>query len=498
MKRTGRLYAFLRRHRASRFDEAFQLELLAMYSSAKVGAPPVPPAQLAMATLLQAYERRSDASAVEQTVFDRRWQMVLNWHDEAAPAFSQGVLVEFRRRLMQTDMDKRLIERSVELAKQVGDFDYKALRVALDSAPLWGVGRVEDTFNLIAHAVEVVVQCAAAVSSVKPADIASDAGLTLIGQSSVKAALDIDWDDVTARQAALQRLLGEVERLRTWVDAKLASAKEKPPLKDALELLARVVAQDLEPDPGGGGPRIARGTAKDRRISITDGDMRHGRKSKSRVINGYKRHVAVDIDHGLILAVTARPANEPEADATSDLRKDVEVFGQVSEMHIDRGYLASRWVDELDDAGVQIFAKPWQSNNRGLYPKQAFAMDLTRGTVTCPAGETAKIRSHSAHFPASTCGGCPRRKGCTRSDAGGRTVSIHAKEALLVKLRAAKSTPAGRRALRQRTAVEHRLAHVASRQGPRARYRGVRKNLFDLRRVAMVENLHVIDRISGF
>ena len=31
-------------------------------------------------------------------------------------------------------------------------------------------------------------------------------------------------------------------------------------------------------------------------------------------------------------------------------------------------------------------------------------------------------------------------------------------------------------------------------QGRRARYRGTRKNLFDLRRVAVVHNLHVIAR----
>ena len=32
---------------------------------------------LAMVTLLQAYEKRSDADAVEQTVFDFGWKMVL-------------------------------------------------------------------------------------------------------------------------------------------------------------------------------------------------------------------------------------------------------------------------------------------------------------------------------------------------------------------------------------------------------------------------------------
>ena len=63
-------------------------------------------------------------------------------------------------------------------------------------------------------------------------------------------------------------------------------------------------------------------------------------------------------------------------------------------------------------------------------------------------------------------------------------------------LRARQSTTAGRLDLRKRTTVEHSLAHIGHWQGNRARYLGQRKNLFDLRRVAVVHNLHVIARIS--
>src|SRR6266702_1000473 len=50
-------------------------------------------------------------------------------------------------------------------------------------------------------------------------------------------------------------------------------------------------------------------------------------------------------------------------------------------------------------------------------------------------------------------------------------------------------------ALRERVAVEHALAHIGHWQGRRARYRGLRKNLFDLRRCAVVHNLHVLARV---
>jgi hypothetical protein len=56
------------------------------------------------------------------------------------------------------------------------------------------------------------------------------------------------------------------------------------------------------------------------------------------------------------------------------------------------------------------------------------------------------------------------------------------------------STAKGRERIRERVAVEHRLAHLGRRQGRRARYRGTRKNLFDVRRAATVQNLEIIDR----
>jgi hypothetical protein len=56
------------------------------------------------------------------------------------------------------------------------------------------------------------------------------------------------------------------------------------------------------------------------------------------------------------------------------------------------------------------------------------------------------------------------------------------------------ATPQGRDRLRQRVAVEHRLAHTSRRQGRRARYLGARKNLFDLRRAAVIGNLEILQR----
>ena len=95
-----------------------------------------------------------------------------------------------------------------------------------------------------------------------------------------------------------------------------------------------------------------------------------------------------------------------------------------------------------------------------------------------------------ARFPAATCDRCPIRARCTDSALGrGRTVAIAADERLQKTLRVAIATPRGRARLRERVTIEHRLAHHASKQGPRARYLGVRKNTFDARRLAATINL---------
>jgi hypothetical protein len=96
LKRNGKLYAFLRQHRDQLFDDAFQRELETMYRDNGTGKDPHPPALLAMVVLLQSYAGASDATAVELSLLDLRWQMVLDCLGAVEPVFSQGALSDFR------------------------------------------------------------------------------------------------------------------------------------------------------------------------------------------------------------------------------------------------------------------------------------------------------------------------------------------------------------------------------------------------------------------
>jgi hypothetical protein len=406
----------------------------------------------------------------------------------------RGTLVGFRKWLIRHNLDRRLVDRTVELATATGGFGARALRAALDSSPLRGAGRVEDTINLMGHALRKALGVIAVLQGRGQAEgiagLAEQAGAPMPPASSLKAALDRDRDDAAARDAALAEVLRCLDAVEAFAAGELASAEAA---RDCLKAARQVRDQDV--DLTGPAPALRRGVARDRRVSVEDAQMRHGRKSRSVLLDGYKRHVLTDLDTGLIPAVGITPANVPEATVTDGITADLDAAGlALAELHIDRAYLSSDLVRDRD-SDLAIFSKAWRvRNTTGRYAKTEFALDFAAGQLTCPAGVAMPFQpGKTVRFPKATCAACPLQGRCTTSS-NGRSVSIHPGEALLAELRQRQQSPAGRAKLRERVQVEHTLAHVGHWQGRRARYRGTRKNLFDLRRVAVVHNLHVIAR----
>lgn len=309
--------------------------------------------------------------------------------------------------------------------------------------------------------------------------------------TSLKATLDQNWDQRGQREEALRLVLQALQVVEAWVQT--LPQEEMELAQPSLEIAQQVQAQDVAFDERGKASLI-KGVAKDRRISIEDAEMRHGRKSRSVRVDGYKRHVLHDLDTGLIRAVGITPANVPEASVTREISADLEQQGEcLKELHIDRGYLSSHLVRERSDE-LEIYGKAWPVRVSTYFHKQAFVLDWEQQIIHCPAGQQMPfVPAGTVHFPKEACEQCPLKAQCTTSSKG-RSVSIHPDEALLIELREHQLTPEGRAKLRERVGVEHTLAHVGQWQGRRARYRGVRKNLFDLRRCAVVHNLHVLAR----
>src|SRR6195256_494354 len=231
-QKARKFFVFLRTIRHELLDADFQQTLAKSYSPEPGGKAPVDAGALALATLLQAYCHVSDQDAVELTVMDKRWQMVLDCLGVEHPPFSRGTLFHFRLRLMAHNLDKTLLDRTVALAEQTGGFGARQLRAALDSTPLVGAGRVEDTPNLLGHAWRKAVGLVAQALGTSVDVLLEEAGLTLVGQSSLKAALDLDWGAPTARASALRLVLAEVERWKNWLEQEQRPAGQGAPLPD--------------------------------------------------------------------------------------------------------------------------------------------------------------------------------------------------------------------------------------------------------------------------
>lgn len=508
--RKAKLFVFLRENRHELFNDEFQEELATLFKDSTVGKSPIPPSQLALAIILQAYTGVSDDEVIEALVMDRRWQLVLNCLDCEQAPFGKGTLVRFRAVLIAKGFDRRLLERTVEMAKNKGGFSSRSLRAALDSSPLWGAARVEDTYNLLGHALRKALNVIARQQERELATVAAEAGAEMTAGSSLKGALDLDWDDPVAKAQALSTILKALNEVESWVE-QLPNLDEttSKQVQDSLAVGRKVQAQDVE-EATDGSPKLRKSVAKERRISIEDAEMRHGRKSRSQRVDGYKRHVLKDLDIGLVRAVGITPANVPEAAVTQEIFVDLNSQKvELKELHIDSvrtrqlfkklattapTYLSSSLVKERSEE-LTIICKAWPVRNGQRFDKSAFTLDWKNNLIHCPHQVAVPFQQGQViHFPANVCAECPLRERCTTSKTSS-SVSVHPDEKLLQELRDRQLTPAGRAKLRERVAVEHTLAHIGQWQGYRARYIGIRKNLFDLRRMAVVHNLHVIARM---
>jgi hypothetical protein len=363
--RRAKLFVWLRQHRHVLLEEGFQAELAGMYADQKVGQPPTPPALLGLVTILQAYTGASDAEAVEASVMDRRWQLVLDCMDQARAPFSKATLVASRGRLIAAELDRRLVERTVALyAEAMGVPAARQVRVALDSSPLWGAGLVEDTINLVGHALRKVLGVL-----VRQQGWGLAWGLPVMAEQAgvgELAALDLERDDPTTRDLALGMVLGAAERLEGWVATQPGG--NDPQVASHLATAHQIQAQDVEAGPDGA-PTLRQGVARDRRISIEDAQMRHGRKTRSVRVDGYKRHVVRDLDAGLVRAVGVTPANLPEARVADQIQTALaHQDAHLAELHIDRAYLASSLVADRDP-DLAIYCKAFPVRNGPRLPR---------------------------------------------------------------------------------------------------------------------------------
>jgi hypothetical protein len=189
----------------------------------------------------------------------------------------------------------------------------KRVLALVDSTGVMGAAAVADTYELVRQAIAKVVSGGGVDAFPKK--------LRRRVRGVVAGKAKIDWGDAGVRRSELGRL---VSVARSVLDA----TADNDGLVEARELLERIIDQDIDVAADDGqGPAIRRGVAKDRVVSVVDPEMRHGRKSRTKRVDGYKAHIVTDHDNELILSVATTAANVPDGLQAAGLVRAAKTAG---------------------------------------------------------------------------------------------------------------------------------------------------------------------------
>ena len=452
------VHAFLADHRRDLFPD----EMFADLFPSGRGRPSVPADVVATVMVLQALEGLSDRDAATALRNNIAWKVAAGLAlDDAGIHYS--VLTYWRSRLRASDAPERIFDAVRAVIDATGILKGKRRR-ALDSTLLDDAVATQDTVTQLVSAIRRVrrlVPEAAAVSVTAHDYDASGKPVCA-------------WDDPDAKAALVSGLVNDA---RAIIDA-LDGIELDDLQGDAVGLLALVAGQDVEPGDDEGTWRIAQRVAPDRVISTVDPESRHMHKSRSVYRDGYKAHVAVEPDTGLITATALTPANAGDGPTGVELLAGEERGLQVL---ADSAYGSGPVRSALAEAGhsAAIKAIPLRRNPKlgsDQFTRDDFVIDHLARTATCPGGHTVPISAKSGASFKSRCRGCPLRSRCT-SAVDGRHLDLTAHDHELVAARQAWANGDFADDYRQhRPMVERSIAWLVAKGNRRVRYRGVERN----------------------
>ena len=460
-------------HLARNGHKVFRDEDFAAVYCADNGRPSAPPSLLAMARLLQHYEGISDATVIDRCRYDLRWKVVFDLDPLSTETpFVKSTFQLFRARLTLHEKEGAVFARSVEIARDAGLLP-KRLRLALDSSPVRGRGAVKDTYNLLSDAIVEILRAIARARETSPKEVAREAGLERHFESpSIKGSEEVNWSDPDAVSKFLGGLVADC-------DTALALADQVEVTGADVDLLRKIIDQDVDRGDDQTPAKIRQGVAKDRSPSVSDPDMRHGCKSSGAKYNGHKAHVAVDIDSGIITAVDmGAPGKADGAYVKTLIEQTKEVSGCEVDLALgDCAYSTREALGQAEQAGVELHTK-MPGHRSGLFAPGDFAVSEDRKTARCPAGHESSRKTHNKatdsqpsairhQWSEQLCGSCPLKDRCTKGKSRNLSVpeNFHDRRE---RERYAQSSQ-GHQELRERVSVEHAIGRLKNRGARAAR-----------------------------
>jgi IS5 family transposase len=451
----GSVHAFLAEHRAELFPDELFTDL---FPSGR-GRPSVPGEVVATVMVLQALEGLSDRDAIHQLRTNIAWKAAagLSLADEG---FHPTVLTLWRTKLRVSEHPERIFDTVRQVIDATGAIETKSRRV-LDATVLDDAVTTQDAVLQLVSSIRRVRRMVPAAQALElSAHDYDDPGKPACA-----------WDDPEAIDALISALVNDA---LVVLDA-VAADDLGPEAAEAVGLLALVAGQDVEPGDAEGSWRIIPATTPGRIVSTVDPESRHVHKSRSVYRDGYKAHLAVEPDTGLVTDCALTAGDVTDGDAAGGLL-DGKPAGL--EVLADSAYGSGRTRAQLRAAGHDQVIKPipLRGGIPGGFNRDDFVVDHGNRRVRCPAGHTVAItESGTARFGAR-CTGCPLRARCTTAKAD-KTLKITEHDDELVAARRAWRDPdVLDRYRRHRPMVERTIAWFVARGHRRVRYRGVTRN----------------------
>ncbi len=452
-------------------------DLKGMYDPGN-GRPSIPPSLMSGVLLLQFHDDVSDEEAVQRLMFDLRWQVALNLPTDFA-GFDPSSLTYFRQRLIEHKKERYAFDRFVQVGRAAG-FIPDRVTVLTDTTRTKGAGAVMDTYTLLRKGIRKLLKQCGYAAAAKQRGLSPETQRLIATYVEQNRKAKIDWTDPQQRVAQLKVLFQDAEAALELATEHMDDAD----VRSTGWLLVKIMGDDIEPDDQGQ-PQIAEGTAPDRIISITDPEMRHGRKSSAVRFDGFKAAVTTEQSSELIVDIQDIPA------AGSDGRELLPTIARV-EQHT--GMTVERIIGdgaygsgenrascaEHQPAPVDLVA-PLARPDAPEVDKSAFAIDLAAQTATCPQGHTVSAQAGSPKlglptlrftYPRATCEACPLFKRCVKSKTAGRTVQTHPYEAYLQAARQRQQTDEFQDVYRLRPPIERTQAELVDHGLRNTRYLG--------------------------
>jgi transposase len=463
-------------------DVLFSDEDLAMMYSPDNGRPSLPPSLLSGVLLLQFYDGVSDGEAVQRLLFDLRWKVALNLPLDYA-GFDPSSLTYFRKRLVENGQERYAFSRLIAVGREAG-FIPNRVTLLTDTTNVKGAGAVQDTYTLLRKGTRKLLKAAGFALPGRRRGLSPQTRDLVERYVDQDSKADIDWADPQQRLAQLQILVADAEAA-----LELAMEQSDDEVRYLGWLLTKILGDDLETDEQGQS-KIGQGTAPDRIISLTEPEMRHGRKSKAHRFNGFKAVVSTEQSSEMILDIADVTASGSDGAHLMPTIERTEAEAKVTVERVigdgaygsgkNRAACAER--DEFVDL-ISPLAKPSDPEVH----KSAFQIDLEAQTTTCPQGHTVTGKPGPKQdgrptwlftFPRETCEACPLFERCVRGKKTGRTVRTGPYEAYLQEARARQQTDEFDTDYRLRPAVERKIGELVRHGLRNTRYVGGSKRQF--------------------